>query len=122
MRTAILRCMLLHQPFIARLGADASLQGMPQPRTVRSMSWSISSRKVRWTIRRDYHLTPIPTGGNVNITDDDGDTPLYTVENIETARFLVEHGAVVEHRNNEGVSVSLFCPTSEHPRLMSCSL
>lgn len=46
----------------------------------------------------------------MNITDDEGDTPLYTVENIETARFLVERGAVVSHRNNEGVSVSLFRP------------
>ncbi|KDR76328.1 hypothetical protein GALMADRAFT_247717 [Galerina marginata CBS 339.88] len=43
-------------------------------------------------------------GGNVNITDSDGDTPLYTVENIETARYLVEHGAVVARQNLEGVS------------------
>ncbi|KIM39762.1 hypothetical protein M413DRAFT_446675 [Hebeloma cylindrosporum] len=47
----------------------------------------------------------ISRGGDVNITDDDGDTPLYTVENIETARFLVDHGAVVARQNVEGVSV-----------------
>ncbi|EIM91325.1 uncharacterized protein STEHIDRAFT_152973 [Stereum hirsutum FP-91666 SS1] len=42
--------------------------------------------------------------GNVNITDSDGDTPLYTVENVETARWLVDHGAIVDRRNAEGVS------------------
>lgn len=49
-------------------------------------------------------------GGDVNIVDDDGDTPLYTVEDIKTAQFLVEQGAVVDRTNNEGVSVgpSLF--------------
>ncbi|KAF4614216.1 hypothetical protein D9613_007755 [Agrocybe pediades] len=45
-------------------------------------------------------------GGDVNITDSDGDTPLYTVENVETARFLVEHGAVVARQNLEGISVT----------------
>jgi uncharacterized protein len=45
------------------------------------------------------------SGGSVNITDSDGDTPLYTVENIETAQFLVEHGATVDIRNNEDLSV-----------------
>ncbi|KZT22368.1 ankyrin [Neolentinus lepideus HHB14362 ss-1] len=43
-------------------------------------------------------------GGDVNVVDDDGDTPLYTVENMETARFLVEHGAIVVRTNSEGVS------------------
>ncbi|KAF8625565.1 hypothetical protein AX15_005328 [Amanita polypyramis BW_CC] len=46
----------------------------------------------------------ISRGGDVNITDDDGDTPLYTVENIETAKFLIDHGAVVDRRNNDGIS------------------
>ncbi|KAF9565220.1 ankyrin [Agrocybe pediades] len=46
----------------------------------------------------------ISRGGDVNITDSDGDTPLYTVENVETARFLVEHGAVVARQNLEGIS------------------
>jgi len=40
----------------------------------------------------------------VNVTDEDGDTPLYTVENLDTARFLVEHGAAADRRNNDGVS------------------
>jgi len=44
----------------------------------------------------------------VNITDDDGDTPLYTVETLETAQFLVQHGAEINRVNSEGISVS-FC-------------
>jgi hypothetical protein len=43
-------------------------------------------------------------GGDVNITDEDGDTPLYTVENVETAQWLINHGAVIDRRNSEGVS------------------
>ncbi|KAF8071732.1 hypothetical protein FPV67DRAFT_1482477 [Lyophyllum atratum] len=46
----------------------------------------------------------ISRGGDVNVADEDGDTPLYTVENIETARFLVDHGATIDRRNSEGVS------------------
>ncbi|KAF7327616.1 hypothetical protein MKEN_00340800 [Mycena kentingensis (nom. inval.)] len=46
----------------------------------------------------------ISKGGDVNVQDGDGDTPLYTVENIETARFLVDNGATINHRNSEGVS------------------
>ncbi|KAI0314614.1 hypothetical protein OF83DRAFT_1063551, partial [Amylostereum chailletii] len=46
----------------------------------------------------------ISKGGDVNVVDNDGDTPLYTVETVETARFLVEHGAIVRRQNHEGVS------------------
>ncbi len=42
------------------------------------------------------------------MSDDDGDTPLYTVENVQTARFLVENGAIVARQNLEGVSVCTF--------------
>ncbi|EIW83977.1 hypothetical protein CONPUDRAFT_70869 [Coniophora puteana RWD-64-598 SS2] len=45
-------------------------------------------------------------GGDVNVVDGDGDTPLYTVENIETAQWLVDHGAVVDRRNHENISSS----------------
>jgi ankyrin repeat protein len=45
------------------------------------------------------------SGGDVNVTDNDGDTPLYTVEDVPTARFLVEHGAIIARQNLEGVSV-----------------
>jgi len=43
-------------------------------------------------------------GGNVDVTDEDGDTPLYTVENVDTAKWLIEHGATVDRQNNAGVS------------------
>ncbi|KAJ7274469.1 ankyrin repeat-containing domain protein [Mycena haematopus] len=46
----------------------------------------------------------ISRGGDVNVEDADGDTPLYTVENVQTARFLVDHGAVLDRHNSEGVS------------------
>lgn len=45
------------------------------------------------------------TGGNVNVVDEDGETPLYTVENIETAQFLVNNGADPAWRNHEGLAV-----------------
>lgn len=44
-------------------------------------------------------------GGDVNVTDEDGETPLYTVENIETAQFLVNHGADPAWKNHEGLTV-----------------
>ena len=51
----------------------------------------------------------------MNIADNDGDTPLYTVENLETARFLVQHGAVVARHNIEGISVRiLVAPLNHH--------
>ncbi|KAJ7170625.1 ankyrin repeat-containing domain protein [Mycena crocata] len=46
----------------------------------------------------------ISRGGDVNVQDGDGDTPIYTVENVETARFLVTHGATLDRQNSEGVS------------------
>lgn len=61
---------------------------------------------MKWT----YILKVFYLGGDVNITDNDGDTPLYTVETVETARFLVEHGAVVDRTNNEGISVCYTLP------------
>ncbi|CEL55520.1 Ankyrin repeat-containing protein P1E11,10 OS=Schizosaccharomyces pombe (strain 972 / ATCC 24843) GN=SPCP1E11.10 PE=4 SV=1 [Rhizoctonia solani AG-1 IB] len=46
----------------------------------------------------------ISKGGDVNITDEEGDTPLYTAESVTVAQFLVEHGALVDVTNSEGVS------------------
>jgi hypothetical protein len=56
-------------------------------------------------------LDQVVLGGDVNITDDDDDTPLYTVENVETAKWLIDHGAVVDRRNSEGISVSPLDPS-----------
>ncbi len=49
----------------------------------------------------------ISKGGNINITDEDGDTPLFVVESVETARWLVEHGAQADVKNGEGLTVSV---------------
>lgn len=45
-------------------------------------------------------------GGDVNVKDSDGDTPLYTVELLSTAQWLVQHGATVDMKNSEDISVS----------------
>ncbi|KAF8269556.1 ankyrin repeat-containing domain protein [Lactarius quietus] len=46
----------------------------------------------------------VSRGGDVNVTDEDGETPLYTVENIESAQFLINHGADPAWRNHEGLT------------------
>ena len=60
-------------------------------------------------------LEGVLPGGDVNVTDCDGDTPLYTVENVETAQFLIAHGAVVDRRNNAGISVRRTIFWYQHP-------
>ncbi|KAF5371854.1 hypothetical protein D9615_009569 [Tricholomella constricta] len=78
--------------------------GTLQLPTVSSTSYRISYPAVRPPIPSPSTLPETTPGGDVNITDGDGDTPLYTVENIDTARLLVDHGATIDRRNNEGVS------------------
>ncbi|KAG9099770.1 hypothetical protein FRC06_004869 [Ceratobasidium sp. 370] len=46
----------------------------------------------------------IEKGGDVNITDEEGDTPLYTAESVAVAQFLVERGAQVDIKNSEDIS------------------
>jgi ankyrin repeat protein len=55
----------------------------------------------------------IEKGGDINITDEDGDTPLFTVESVETARWMVDHGANYDIKNNEGQTVSRLESLSE---------
>ncbi|KAH9481432.1 Ankyrin repeat-containing protein P1E11.10 [Psilocybe cubensis] len=71
---------------------------MPDPYTYTPMHAAASYGQIHVL---EYLLS---CGGDINITDSDGDTPLYTVENLETARFLVQHGAIVDRHNLEGVS------------------
>ena len=47
----------------------------------------------------------IEKGGDVNVADEEGDTPLYTAESVAVAQFLVERGAYVDIKNSEDVSV-----------------
>ncbi|KAJ2841813.1 hypothetical protein J3B02_005771, partial [Coemansia erecta] len=46
----------------------------------------------------------IENGGNVNITDPDGDTPLHICENKECAALLLEHGSDPSIENLEGLT------------------
>lgn len=46
-------------------------------------------------------------GGDINVLDDENETPLYTVETLDAARWLVEHGANAQHQNNDGQTVSI---------------
>ncbi|BFZ58441.1 hypothetical protein PYCC9005_005503 [Savitreella phatthalungensis] len=44
-------------------------------------------------------------GGDINLEDFEGDTPLYVVEDRETARVIVEElGGDTAHRNKEGLT------------------
>ena len=46
-------------------------------------------------------------GGDINLTDEDGETPLFTVESVEFAREMVERGADPTRQNEDGLRVSL---------------
>ncbi|KAJ1537196.1 hypothetical protein HK096_002778 [Nowakowskiella sp. JEL0078] len=41
-------------------------------------------------------------GGNINITDNEGDTPLHFCEDVEMAQFLISVGADPKQRNFAG--------------------
>jgi ankyrin repeat protein len=49
----------------------------------------------------------VSVGGDVNLGDDDGDTPLFTCESVAAAQWLVAHGADAGVRNEEGLTVSI---------------
>lgn len=55
----------------------------------------------------DLLLYLISVGGDINIRDEEGETPLFTVESEQAARWLVEHGADPLIQNEEGQTV---CP------------
>ncbi|KAI7862859.1 kinase-like domain-containing protein [Spinellus fusiger] len=41
---------------------------------------------------------------NINLGDNDQDTPLYVAETVAMASLLVDHGALPTHTNNEGIT------------------
>ena len=50
----------------------------------------------------------ISKGGNIDIVDDDGESPLFVVETLEMARYIVENlNANPNLRNKEGKTVSI---------------
>lgn len=57
-------------------------------------------------------------GGNANVQDGDGDTPLHHCESVDTARILVAHGADWTLKNSEGQSpASYIVEEAEFPEL-----
>lgn len=48
----------------------------------------------------------ISKGGDINITDEDGDTPLFSVEDLETAKYVIELGGNPSHRNTSGLTAA----------------
>ncbi|KAK9368600.1 ankyrin repeat-containing protein [Lipomyces kononenkoae] len=47
----------------------------------------------------------VSEGGDVNITDEDGETPLFVVETVEAAKVLIEElGADWKHKNSQGIT------------------
>jgi len=49
----------------------------------------------------------VQKGGNINTTDEDGETSLYVVETTEMAALVIELGGDPRWKNAEGVTVSL---------------
>lgn len=47
----------------------------------------------------------ISKGGDINHADSDGETPLFTVESVEVAKWMIERGAKYDVKNAEGESV-----------------
>jgi ankyrin repeat protein len=47
----------------------------------------------------------ISKGGDINHADSDGETPLFTVESVEVAKWMIERGAKYDVKNDEGETV-----------------
>lgn len=75
--------------------------------------WKLTNRHAAASYAHLELLTYLMSvGGDINILDEEGETPLFTVETMEAAEFLVEHGAEVGLRNNDGQTV---CPSFNPP-------
>jgi len=61
--------------------------------------------EVRRLTSGSFRLIILVAGGNVNVTDEDDETPLFVVETEEVARFLVDNGADPTWKNHEGLTV-----------------
>ncbi|KAJ9090922.1 hypothetical protein QFC19_009348 [Naganishia cerealis] len=48
----------------------------------------------------------ISKGGDINHPDSDGETPLFTVESVQVAQWMIERGAKIDVRNHEGDTVA----------------
>ena len=51
----------------------------------------------------------IEKGGDINIQDNEGDTPLHHVEDLKTAKYIVEKlGASYKIKNNDGLTAQQY--------------
>lgn len=51
----------------------------------------------------------IEKGGDINVQDNEGDTPLHHVEEVETAKYMVEKlGANYKIKNNDGLTAQQY--------------
>jgi len=57
----------------------------------------------------------IRSGANVNITDPDGDSPLFVCEDVESVKVLIEAGADPKHVNESGMTVSCLAEAIHSP-------
>ncbi|GAA6049024.1 hypothetical protein JCM3770_005444 [Rhodotorula araucariae] len=46
----------------------------------------------------------VASGGDINLADGDGDTPLYVVETVAMAKLVVDLGGDARHRNADGLT------------------
>ncbi|KAI9638308.1 ankyrin repeat-containing domain protein [Dioszegia hungarica] len=58
----------------------------------------------------------LSVGGDINIPDAEGETPLFTVEGVEAARWLVDHGADVAAENDDGQTAADYLE-DDHPEI-----
>ena len=49
----------------------------------------------------------LSVGGDINVLDAEGESPLFTVESVEAAGWLMDHGADMGVENDDGQNVSL---------------
>ena len=57
----------------------------------------------------------ISKGGDINHPDSDGETPLFTVESVEVAKWMIERGAKIDVKNHEGETVRFLWLSSLRP-------
>lgn len=55
----------------------------------------------------------VSKGGNVNLADPDGDTPLHVTEHEEAAKWLVAHGADATRKNSDGLTPAMIASEEE---------
>lgn len=63
----------------------------------------------------------VEKGGDINLTDSDGETPLFVVETVGMAKLVVELGGDPKWKNEEGVTVRSFPPSRRASRCRRCS-